>query len=176
MSHNTIIIKGLFLYNTSIRKQFSLVLQIEVYLINIPGDRMESAIFMNVLTLIISTGIVLFFRRMDRANTRFLKLKRFTDNSLKEFNKLAAAENRKFNDATIEMDLLLKKAGALSTNVQSSVTQLEEKLSNLDSEKLGLNKIEEELAAVSDAAVNVNDQIRFIDQARNEFGRSCKKD
>ncbi|MFW5808192.1 MAG: SpiroCoCo family coiled-coil protein, partial [Spirochaetota bacterium] len=136
---------------------------------------MESLIFLNFLTIFICTGIILFFRRMDRANTRIVKLKRFTDNSLKEFQKLVAAENRKFNDATIEMDLLLKKAGSLSTTVRGAVSELENRMSSLDTEKAGLRKIEEDLSSVSDAAVNVNEQLRYIEHARSDFGTVVKK-
>jgi hypothetical protein len=40
---------------------------------------------------------------------------------------MAETENRRFNDATIEMDILIKKSTALAKNVNTSINEIETK-------------------------------------------------
>jgi hypothetical protein len=129
----------------------------------------------NIVTVAVCLGAILLFRRMDRANIRIAKLKRFTEKSMKDFSQLAHEENRKYNDSTIEMDLLIKKANTISSNIKVSVDDLEKKLKGLELEKSTLKKVEEDLQVVSFAAKDVNQQIKYIEAARNGFTELTKK-
>ncbi|MDA3898878.1 MAG: hypothetical protein PF637_00010 [Spirochaetes bacterium] len=130
---------------------------------------------LHVATVFICLSLMMIFRRADRANTRIIKLKRFTDNSLKEFKKLVDSESRRYNDSTIEMDLLLKKAHSISGSIRTSIDDLEVRLQGLNSEKLGLKKVEDDLRVVSAAADQVNYQIKYIEGAKSDFGSVVKK-
>ncbi|MBN2771301.1 MAG: hypothetical protein JXR90_11455 [Spirochaetes bacterium] len=130
---------------------------------------------LHAATVFICLSIVMLFRRADRANTRIIKLKRFTDNSFKEFKKLTDSENRRYNDSTIEMDLLLKKAHSISGSIRTSIDDLEKRLHGLNSEKLGLKKVEDDLRVVSAAADQVNYQIKYIESAKADLGSVVKK-
>jgi chromosome segregation ATPase len=129
----------------------------------------------NIVTLSFCFLTILFFRRIDRANLRIMKLKRFTDKSFKDFKQLTKEENRKFNDATIEMDILLKKADSLSTKISSSIDDLGNKLKGLDLEKANLKKVDHDLQIVSNAAQEVNEQIKYIESAKSDFNEIVKK-
>ena len=82
----------------------------------------------NIATLVMCLAMILFFRRLDRSNLRITKLKRYTSKVLDDFKKLTQDEERKFSDATIELDIMLKKAQALSVHLNSSIFGIEEKL------------------------------------------------
>jgi hypothetical protein len=72
----------------------------------------------NIVTLLSCLLILFAFRRLDRSNLKMIKLKRFSSKIFNDFRKLTDTESRRFNDATIEMDLLVKKAGGLSTSLR----------------------------------------------------------
>ncbi|MEJ5361198.1 MAG: hypothetical protein WHV26_03965 [Spirochaetota bacterium] len=129
----------------------------------------------NIVTLVSCLFMILFFRRLDRSNLRITKVKRYTSKVLDDFKKLAQEEERKFNDSTIELDIMLKKAQALSNHLNGSIAEIEEKLKGLDIEKTNLKKVEEDLKVISNAARDVNQQIEYIAASRASFGDIAKK-
>ena len=129
----------------------------------------------NAATILLCVGIMLFFRRIDRANVRIEKLKRFSDKKFNDFKDLASEENRKFRDATIEMDLLLKKSGVLAEAVRTSANDIEARLKGLDIEKENLRKVEIEIKSVTTAASDLNQQLRYIESVRSGFSDLMKK-
>lgn len=130
---------------------------------------------LNILTAVSCLLILFFFRRLDRSNLRMIKLKRYSSKIFGDFRKLADSEGRRFNDATIEMDLLIKKAGSLSTTLRESIIEIENRLKGLDIEKTSLKKVEDDLKIVSRAAQEVNKQVEFIASSRNSFNDITKK-
>lgn len=124
---------------------------------------------LNAATVLICLMLILIFRRIDRANVRIEKLKRFADKRLADFKDLTAAENRRFSDATIDMDLLLKKSASLTDSLRQSIGEIESKMKSIESEKGNLRKIEEDLHAVTDAANDLNSQLKYIDGAKKTF-------
>lgn len=128
----------------------------------------------NVLTLVACLVMLLVFRRFDKTNLKMAKLRRYTSKIFDDFKKLAETEGRKFNDATIEMDILIKKSQTLSTNIQGSIKDIETRLKGLDIEKTNLKKVEEDLKVISQSARSVNKQIEFIADAREHFEELSK--
>jgi hypothetical protein len=129
----------------------------------------------NIVTLLTCLLLLLAFRRLDRSNLKMIKLKRFSSKIFNDFRKLADTESRRFNDATIEMDLLVKKASGLSASLRESITEIENRIKGLDIEKSSLKKVEDDLKVVSQAAREVNKQIEFIAASRAGFGDMAKK-
>ena len=86
-----------------------------------------------------------------------------------DFQKLAENEKIKFRDATIEMDILIKKANSLTNNIADSLNQIENRLQGLDIEKTNLKKVEDDIKVISSAARDVNKQIEYIAMAKNDF-------
>jgi chromosome segregation ATPase len=129
----------------------------------------------NIATVLFCTGIILFFRRIDRANVRIMKLKRFADKTLSDFKETSANENRRYSDATIEMDILLKKANSVSDSIRGSVAEIESKLKTIDGEKGNLAKLEHDLRAVTEAAGELNGQLKYIESVRTGFTDLTKK-
>ena len=129
----------------------------------------------NIVTLLSCLLIILAFRRLDRSNLKMIKLKRFSSKIFNDFRKLADTESRRFNDATIEMDLIVKKASGLSVSLRESVAEIESRIKGLDIEKSSLKKVEDDLKIVSQAAREVNKQIEFIAASRAGFGDMAKK-
>ncbi|RPI96185.1 MAG: hypothetical protein EHM32_03830 [Spirochaetales bacterium] len=129
----------------------------------------------NIVTLLSCLLILFAFRRLDRSNLKMIKLKRFSSKIFNDFRKLTDTESRRFNDATIEMDLLVKKAGGLSISLRESVSEIETRIKGLDIEKSSLKKVEDDLKVVSQAAREVNKQIEFIAASRAGFGDMAKK-
>lgn len=127
------------------------------------------------VTISLCVLICLFFRRLDKANMRIMKLKRFTDSSFKEFKKVVDGESRRFNDSTIEMDLLLKKAQNISGGIRTSIDDIEKRIAGLDSGRENLKKVEDELKAASIAADQVNRQVHYIESVKNNFGSFVNK-
>jgi DNA repair exonuclease SbcCD ATPase subunit len=124
---------------------------------------------LNIITMAVCFIMLIVFRRVDKSNMRMAKLRRYSTRIFDDFKKMADKESRKFNDATIEMDILIKKSNSLTKNLQSSLGEIERKLQGLDVEKTNLKKVEDDLKIVSHAARDVNDQIKFIAETKREF-------
>jgi len=124
---------------------------------------------LNIITFAVCLGMMILFRRIDKSNMKMTKLRRYSSKMFDDFRKLAETEKRKFKDATIEMDILIKKSNALTVNLSGSLKEVENRLSGLDIEKTNLKKVEEDIKVISHAARDVNKQIEFIGLAREEF-------
>jgi len=124
---------------------------------------------LNIITCVVCLAMLILFRKLDRTNMKMAKLRRYSSRLFDEFKKLAETENRRFNDATIEMDILLKKSNALAKNINSAVNEIEAKLQGLDIEKTNLKKVEDDIRVISQSARDVNKQIEFIAGAKDSF-------
>ena len=123
----------------------------------------------NIITCVVCLAMLILFRKLDRTNIKMAKLRRYSSRLFDEFKKLAETENRRFNDATIEMDIMIKKSNALAKNINSSVKEIEAKLQGLDIEKTNLKKVEDDIRVISQSARDVNKQIEFIAGAKESF-------
>jgi DNA repair exonuclease SbcCD ATPase subunit len=130
---------------------------------------------LNIITLSICLLMLIIFRRFDKSNMRLAKLRRYATRVYDEFKKMTESESRKFNDATIEMDILIKKSNTLTKNLQSSLIEIENRLKGLDIEKTNLRKVEDDLKVVSLAARDVNEQMKFISETKSEFSDITKR-
>ncbi|HOT47302.1 MAG TPA: hypothetical protein PLM53_10935 [Spirochaetota bacterium] len=123
----------------------------------------------NIITCMVCLAMLILFRKLDRTNIKMAKLRRYSSRLFDEFKTLAETENRRFNDATIEMDIMIKKSNALAKIINSSVKEIEAKLQGLDIEKSNLKKVEEDIRVISQSARDVNKQIEFIAGAKEGF-------
>ena len=130
---------------------------------------------LNIVTLVSCIFLMFLFRRLDRSNLRMIKLKRFADKASGDFRKIAEKEQRRYSDATIEMDILIKKGTALSGGMRDSIQEIENRLKGLHVEKANLGKVEDDLKVISAAARDVNKQIEFIAASRADFDDFTKK-
>jgi chromosome segregation ATPase len=130
---------------------------------------------LNLLTLAACFLMLILFRRFDRANLKMAKLRRYSSKVFDEFKKMTEKESRKFQDATIEIDILIKKSGALAKNMSESIREIENRLQGLDVEKTNLKRVEEDIKIISSAAKDVNKQIQFIASAKDNFTDIAKK-
>ena len=85
---------------------------------------------LNIVTLFLCFIMLVFFRRLDRSNLRMTKLKRYSQKIFNDFKKLTESEFRKYNDATIEMDILVKKSSANAQQLKETISIIENKLAN----------------------------------------------
>ncbi len=125
---------------------------------------------LNIATVVICFVMMMIFRRIDRANSRMTKLRRYSSRIFDDFKKMTEKENRKFHDSTIEMDILIKKSGALAKNLSEAIVEIENRLKGLDVEKTNLKRVEDDIKVISGAAKDVNKQIQFIASAKENFG------
>ncbi len=123
----------------------------------------------NIITCVVCLAMLILFRKLDRTNIKMAKLRRYSSRLFDEFKSLAETENRRFNDATIEMDIMIKKSNALARIINSSVKEIEAKLQGLDIEKTNLKKVEDDIRVISQSARDVNKQIEFIAGAKEGF-------
>lgn len=130
---------------------------------------------LNIVTFVVCLAMLILFRRLDKANLRMTKLRRYSNKMFDDFRKLAETEKRKFKDATIEMDILIKKSNALTTNLSGALQEIETRLEGLNVEKGNLKRVEDDLKVISGAARDVNKQIEFIAMARDDFGNTINK-
>ncbi len=130
---------------------------------------------LNLITFVACFIMLILFRRLDRANLKMAKLRRYSSKVFDEFKKMSEKESRKFQDATIEIDILIKKSGALAKNMSESIKEIENRLHGLDIEKTNLKKVDEDIKVISSAAKDVNKQIQFIASARDNFTDIAKK-
>lgn len=128
----------------------------------------------NIITCVVCLVLLIVFRKLDRTNIKMAKLRRYSSRLFDDYKKMAETENRRFNDATIEMDILIKKSNALAKNVSSSILEIESKLQGLDIEKTNLKKVEEDIKVISQSARDVNIQIEFIANAKNNFNEMAR--
>ncbi len=130
---------------------------------------------LNIVTFISCLLLLILFRRIDKSNAKMTKLRRYAKKSFDDFRKLADDESRKFRDATIEMDILIKKSDSLTTNLSHTLSELEKRIETIESEKDNLGKVEEDIKVVTHAAREVNHQIEFIAGAKDDFKHLTKK-
>ncbi len=130
---------------------------------------------LNAITFGACVIMMIFFRRLDRTNVKMAKLRRYSSRIFDDFKKLTEKESRKFQDATIEMDILIKKSAALVKNMSESMVEIETRLKGLDIERTNLKKVDDDLKTISGAARDVNKQIQFIASAKESFGDMTKK-
>ncbi len=130
---------------------------------------------LNIVTFVVCLAMLIIFRRMDKANLRMTKLRRYSNKMFDDFRKLAETEKRKFKDATIEMDILIKKSNALTSNLSGALKEIENRLEGLNVEKDNLKKVEDDIKTISGAARDVNKQIEFIAMARDDFKDTMEK-
>ncbi len=123
----------------------------------------------NIITVATCFFMLIFFRRMDRANVRMHKLKLYSDRINSDFQKMTERENRKIQQNITEMDILLKKSSAMAKKLGESVTEIESRMEGLEVEKKTLRKVDEELRIISGAAQDVNKQIDYIAKAKSDF-------
>src|SRR4030042_6274814 len=100
---------------------------------------------LNIITCVVCLAMLIIFRKFDRTNLKMAKLRRYSSRLFDEFKKMAETENRRFNDATIEMDILIKKSDTLSKNITASIKEIENRLQGLDIEKTNLEKVEDDI-------------------------------
>jgi chromosome segregation ATPase len=124
---------------------------------------------LNIITFFSCLLLLIIFRKIDRSNLKIAKLRKYSSKVFDDFKSLSETESRKFRDATIEMDILIKKSNALTGNMSSSLKDVEVRLKGLDIEKTNLKKVDEDLKVISSAARDVNKQLEFISSARHEF-------
>lgn len=130
---------------------------------------------LNIFTFVSCLTMLFLFRRFDRSNHRMIKLRRYADKVSGDFRKTAEKESRRYNDATIEMDILVKKGNALASTLKDSITEVEARLKGLNVEKANLARVEDDLKIISNAAREVNRQIEFIGSARADFSDMTQK-
>lgn len=133
------------------------------------GQFWSNAMIWNIVTCAVCLIMLILFRKLDRTNVKMAKLRRYSSRLFDDFKKLAETENRRFSDATIEMDILIKKSTAIAKNITASIHDLESKLRGLDIEKTNLSKVEEDIRVISQSARDVNRQIEFIAGAKESF-------
>ena len=124
---------------------------------------------LNIITFAVCLLMLIVFRKLDQTNVKMAKLRRYSSRLFDEFKKLAETENRRYNDATIEMDILIKKSNAIGKTINSSVHEIESKLQGLDIEKTNLKKVEDDIRVISQSAREVNKRIEFIAGAKEGF-------
>lgn len=124
---------------------------------------------LNLITFAACFLMLVIFRRFDRANLRMAKLRRYSARVFDDFKKMSEKESRKFQDATIEIDILIKKSNALARNMSESILEIENRLKGLDVEKTNLKKVDEDIKVISGAAKDLNKQIQFIASAKENF-------
>ncbi|MCL1833528.1 MAG: hypothetical protein FWG49_03405 [Leptospirales bacterium] len=129
----------------------------------------------NILTLAACLIMLICFRTFDKANLKMAKLRRYSSRVFDEFKKMAEKESRKFQDATIEIDILIKKSGSLAKNMSESIIEIESRLKGLDIEKENLKKAEEDIKVISSAANDLNKQIQYIASVKDNFSDMAKK-
>ena len=129
----------------------------------------------NIITFAACLIMLICFRKFDKANLNMAKLRRYSSRRYDEFKKMAEKESRKFQDATIEIDILIKKSGALAKNMSESIIEIENRLTGLDIEKNNLKKAEEDIKVISSAAKDVNRQIQYIASVKDNFSDIAKK-
>lgn len=130
---------------------------------------------LHIATITVCFLMLLIFRRFDRANLKMTKLRRYASRVFDDFKTMSEKESRKFQDATIEIDILIKKSGALAKNMSESIKEIEERLKGLDIEKNNLKKVDEDIKVISSAAKDVNKQIQYIAHAKDNFTDIAKK-
>ena len=129
----------------------------------------------NILTLAACFVMLVCFRKFDKANLKIAKLRRYSDRKFDDFKKMAEKENRKFQDAAIDIDISIKKASALGKNMSESMIEIENRLRSLDAERDNLKRAEEDIRFISSAAKDVNKQIQYITSVEDNFADIAKK-
>ena len=132
-------------------------------------------IMLNIATLALCVGILLFFRKIDKSGIGISKLRRYSSRIFDDFKKLADSEQRKLRDAAIEMDIIEKKYNTLKENLSFSMREAETRLNVINMEKDNLKKVEENIQIISGAAQDVDRQMEFIGMAKKEMGATADR-
>ena len=118
---------------------------------------------------VISIGALIVFRKIDEVNIKRSNFSRYSDQALANFKQTVAAEQKKFQDATIEMDILIKKHDSLTTNISVAMNEIENRLNGLNAERDNLKRVEDNILFISSSAKDVKNQIEYIAESKKDF-------
>jgi len=109
----------------------------------------------NLLVLAISFLMILVFRRFDRRRMELSKIKKYSERIIGEYEELAKVKQREFKDATIELDLLTKKARLTLQTADGSLETISKLLSEIDARRDELSAIAADMKNTEHAAREV---------------------
>ena len=73
-----------------------------------------------ILIILINFILILIFRRFDKENLKINKVKRFAEKSIEEIDKYIQNKKQEISDTTIDLDILLKRAQSLLTELKKN--------------------------------------------------------
>ena len=106
----------------------------------------------NLLVLAISFLMILVFRRFDRRRMELSKIKKYSERIIGEYEELAKVKQREFKDATIELDLLTKKARLTLQTADGSLETISKLVSEIDARRDELSAIAADMKNTEHAA------------------------
>lgn len=92
-----------------------------------------------VITLVVSIGLILYFRRKDKRNVEFNSLKNFIRSSIQNLEQMFKDKERELKDKTINLDIDLKKLEKASGYINKKLANIQDSLVYAESIRKDLN-------------------------------------
>ena len=115
-----------------------------------------------VLILLINIVVILIFRRLDKANLKINKVKRYAEKSANELEKLVQNKKQTIHDATIDLEILLKRTTSVMNDLEKKWNSAQIKQNEFMENEDGLKKIEEQVKLLNQLAIKTNENIEYL--------------
>ena len=109
----------------------------------------------NIVFFIACLVLILFFRRLDRKRMQLSTVKKYCERIIADYEEVTKAKQREFRDATIELDLLMKKAQFTQKNTDGALGSIQKLLDEINERKQELSDLAAASAATEKSAAEV---------------------
>lgn|GEM_PF-6450037 len=121
-----------------------------------------SSILPFIITISISTLIALLLRRIDHEQLSLAKVKRLADKTHRDLNEIADQKVQMSKDATIQLEILIKKLSGLIRQADDRLEFIEKKNAELETRKDTLQEIENKVSSLAELAIKTNEQYEYL--------------
>lgn len=126
----------------------------------------------NLIVLGICLLFVIVVRRLDRRRLQLQKIKKYSDRIIDDYDKLSESKKRELKDRMIDLDLLVKRAGHIMTNMDKNIAHLDRYLGDVAAQTAVLTELESRLSTaggmlkdIKGMSVSLEKQDAFLKQS-----------
>lgn len=134
---------------------------------------MES-FYINILTLFITVGIILYFRRKDKRLTDANLFKNFVKQSTENLARIFDEKEKELRDKTINLDVSLKKLEKAGSFINKRMADFKGFIDQIEEKQNKLSSSLKEAQLFNDDLSEFREQVRVIEKSISDFKKISK--
>lgn len=123
----------------------------------------------NIATCLFCVILLLFFRRIDKTNNAAKNVRQNFQKMSADIITLAAKEKRELSDSVTEADILIKQANNSLKLLTDMLAEISSRMKGIQEDNNSLKKVEDDIRLIASSAEDLNRQMEFIAQAKQDF-------